>query len=123
MRVPFLDALRGARHTSPAGHPPAAEAPVPLLLYTRAGCHLCEELERTLEGLQLSEPFTLAHVDIAADDALEAALSASIPVLTVGGRTAAKGRADAGALAKRLDRLFRTYRREGPVTPRFEEDA
>ena len=120
MRLPFLNGLRGtlgrrARCTE--------EAPVPLLLYTRAGCLLCEELERTLAGLQLSQPTQLEHVDIAADPALEAALGRSIPVLTAGGRTAAKGRTDAAALARRLERLFREYRREGPVAPRFEEHS
>ena len=117
MRVPFQAALRGARRGR------ADEAPVPLRLYTRAGCHLCEDLERMLEGLELTQAFVLEHVDIATDVALEAALGESIPVLTAGGRTAAKGRTDAATLRKRLERLFRAYRAQGPVTPRFEEDA
>ena len=41
-----------------------------ITLYTRAGCHLCEEAERVLRAEQAARPFRLELVDIDRDPEL-----------------------------------------------------
>ncbi len=53
----------------------------PLILYTRAGCCLCEGLEERLRELELAEPLRLVDVD--GDPALQARYGLSVPVLAV----------------------------------------
>lgn len=53
-------------------------------LYTRPGCHLCEEAKAELEALQAQFPHRLIEVDVESDPALEAAYGAQIPVLEIG---------------------------------------
>jgi hypothetical protein len=53
-----------------------------LLLYTTAGCHLCEQAEELLQALCLQLPAThWQSVDIADDDDLFTRYGWSIPVL------------------------------------------
>jgi glutaredoxin len=85
-------------------------APIPLVLYTRAGCHLCEELKRLLDQADLAEPFTLREVDVAGDPALERDHGRSLPVLELEGEIVVKGRPDRAALEARFARLARTWR-------------
>ncbi|MEV6923538.1 glutaredoxin family protein [Dactylosporangium sp. NPDC051485] len=53
-----------------------------LLLYTREGCHLCEEAREVLE--RVGEPFE--EVDISGDDELEEEYGFRIPVLLLDGK-------------------------------------
>ncbi|HUF38290.1 MAG TPA: glutaredoxin family protein [Anaerolineales bacterium] len=55
-----------------------------VILYTRAGCHLCEDVKTDLESLQAEVPHKLVEIDIAADEALEAKYGSHIPVIQVG---------------------------------------
>lgn len=52
-------------------------------LYTRAGCHLCEEAEAALATLDV--PHTLRTVDIESDDELFKRYLERIPVVAVDG--------------------------------------
>ncbi len=52
-----------------------------LILYTRAGCCLCEGLEERLRELELAEPPRLVDVD--SDPVLQARYGLSVPVLAV----------------------------------------
>ncbi len=69
-----------------------------LTLYSRPGCHLCDEMKAVVEqvvergGPSVAEPITLEIVDISTDAALEAAYGLEIPVLLVNGKKAAKYR-------------------------------
>jgi hypothetical protein len=56
-----------------------------LLLYTRPGCHLCEELAAELEPL-LAGRAAIRHVDISEDEGLERRYGLRIPVLADGER-------------------------------------
>lgn len=78
---------------------------IPLVLYTRAGCTLCDELEERLARARLAHPYALEKVDVDRDPALREAYGLSVPVLTIDGRTLAKGRPGAGELERRFDRL------------------
>lgn len=53
-------------------------------LYTRAGCHLCEQAKADLESLQAEVPHKLVEVDIESDAALAAQFALEIPVLEIG---------------------------------------
>lgn len=95
--APRLDAA------SAPGGPPAR-----LELFTRAGCHLCDDMKATIREAEargaLGRPVELREVDIAGDPELEAAHGRSIPVLAIDGRIAFKGRLTAEELARKLAR-------------------
>ncbi len=53
-------------------------------LYTRPGCHLCEQAKADLEALQDTLPHRLVEVDIEQDEALLKAYGFEIPVVKAG---------------------------------------
>jgi glutaredoxin len=55
-----------------------------LTLYTRVGCHLCEDLEQQLALLQQHHHFSLNVVDIDADHNLALRYGERVPVLAAG---------------------------------------
>jgi len=57
-----------------------------VVLYTAPGCHLCDRARRVLAGLRQELDFDLREVDIAGDEALEAAYREWIPVVEIDGR-------------------------------------
>ena len=63
-----------------------------LTLYSRAGCHLCDEMKSIVARVARTVPVALEEIDISTDPALEAAYGLQIPVLLVDGRKAAKYR-------------------------------
>jgi thiol-disulfide isomerase/thioredoxin len=63
-----------------------------LTLYTRPGCHLCEEMKIVIERVAASTPLILEEVDISANPELESRYGLEIPVLLVDGQKAAKYR-------------------------------
>jgi glutaredoxin len=56
-------------------------ADVTLILYTTAGCHLCEQAAAMLEYLQGRHKFSVEAVDIASDEALVDQYGIRIPVV------------------------------------------
>lgn len=54
-------------------------------VYSRAGCHLCEEAMGRLRALQRELGFELRELDIGGDVALERAYFERIPVVAVDG--------------------------------------
>lgn len=58
--------------------------PLPITLYERPGCHLCEETHRALRRIGLDRPLEIRRVDIAAAPPLELRYLVRIPVLLVG---------------------------------------
>ena len=71
-------------------------------LYTRRGCHLCEEAKRELLSARPSESFTLEEVDIDTDPALRARFGHDIPVVYINDRVAFKHRLTATEFARQL---------------------
>ena len=61
-----------------------------ILLYTRRGCHLCDEAEDLVAALAPDARL----VDIGGDSVLEGAWGTRVPVLVVDGRVVAEGRFD-----------------------------
>jgi len=75
-----------------------------ITLYTRAGCHLCEEMRAVVDALAGSMSLSVEEVDVDGDARLASEFGHEVPVLCVNGRKAFKYRVDATALAARLDR-------------------
>ena len=65
-----------------------------LTLYSRPGCHLCEEMKAVVERVTRAAdpPIAIDEIDISADPGLEARYGLDIPVLLVNGKKAAKYR-------------------------------
>ena len=61
-----------------------------VILYTRAGCHLCDEVKAVLARARRKTDFTLREVDIDSDPALVAEYNDQVPVVAINGRKAFK---------------------------------
>jgi glutaredoxin len=65
---------------------------VTLTLYSKPGCHLCEEVRALLDELQPEHGFALTEIDITQSEHLFARYRYDIPVLLKEGREIARGR-------------------------------
>ncbi len=74
-----------------------------LTLYTKPGCHLCEELAALLDALQPDYGFVLEEIDITLDPDLTARYRHDIPVLHGDGEEIARGRVSARDLVSLLN--------------------
>jgi hypothetical protein len=63
-----------------------------LTLYSKPGCHLCEELRAQLDEFNQHYDFELREIDITQDADLFAQYRYEIPVLLRDGREIARGR-------------------------------
>jgi hypothetical protein len=75
--------MRPASGRWPAGARVSGEREV--VLYGRAGCHLCEQARAVVLRVRRSHPFTYAERDIEGDDGLLRAYLERIPVVTIDG--------------------------------------
>ena len=75
---------------------------VSITIYSRPGCHLCDEMKAIVARVARSVPLTLEDIDISTDPALEASYGPDIPVLMIGGKKAAKYRLTEGELRRLL---------------------
>lgn len=79
-----------------------AASPMPVVvLYTRQGCHLCDQ---ALEILQ-RQGLAVTLVDIDQDPALRARYDCCVPVVEIDGRVRFRGRANEVLLRRLLTRL------------------
>jgi glutaredoxin len=77
---------------------------IPVTLYTRVGCHLCDVAKAVLDEVRRERPFELTTIDVDSVPELTERYGLEVPVVMVGGRKAFKFRVDAEALRARLDR-------------------
>jgi hypothetical protein len=75
---------------------------VSVTIYSRPGCHLCDDMKAVVAHVARSVPLALQDIDISTDPALEASYGPEIPVLMIGGRKAAKYRLTEGELRRLL---------------------
>ena len=99
--------------------PRDAHLVIALTLYSRPGCHLCDEMKAIVARVvgdtdepsgQPTRPVTLEEVDISRDPALESRYGLEIPVLLVNGKKAAKYRVS----EEELRRMLRAREAGGP---------
>lgn len=74
-------------------------------LYTRAGCHLCEEAKAQITPLLREFGAELREVDIDADPSLHAKYDYEVPVIFLGEQKVAKHRVDLAQLRRQLARV------------------
>jgi hypothetical protein len=79
-----------------------------LTMYSRPGCHLCDEARESLQRVQTRVPFALREVDITADDALHARYLERIPVISLEGEDLFDYEVDEDALERLI--LYREGR-------------
>ena len=72
-------------------------------LYTRPGCHLCDDARAALLRVRAHHPFMLAEIDIESDDALHRAYLERIPVIHLEGEHLFDYFVDEAALTARLN--------------------
>ena len=72
----------------------AASEPRVVTLYTRPGCHLCEEAKALIEPLLGEFGATLREVNIDEDAVLRQRYGTDIPMIFIGSRKAAKHHVD-----------------------------
>lgn len=76
-----------------------------VIVYSRPGCHLCDEAKAAIEAAQSGDEFTLLEVNIESDPALLARYQYDIPVITINGVTAFRHRVDPAEFRERILRL------------------
>jgi hypothetical protein len=84
-----------------------------VLMYTRQGCHLCEEAWRCLQEQQGRYYFTLEQRDVDADPALAAEFGEWVPVVAVNGAVRFRGGVNPVLLRRLLDGEVAALRRQG----------
>jgi glutaredoxin len=77
---------------------------IALTLYSRPGCHLCDEMKAVVRRAiaSIQEPVTIEEIDISTDPDLEAQYGLEIPVLLVNGKKTAKYRVTDAEMARIL---------------------
>lgn len=78
-----------------------------LTLYSKPGCHLCDDMKHVIEAVARRVPLTLDVVDISTDQMLVDRYGLEIPVLLIEGKKAAKHRLTERDLEERLRRTQR----------------
>ena len=77
--------------TDPLGYNKAVQ-PTPtkarVVIYSRPGCHLCDEAKLAIAAAQCPDEYTLAEIDIESDPELLRRHRYDIPVITINGEEA-----------------------------------
>jgi len=81
---------------------PRGRPVIALTLYSRPGCHLCDEMKAIVARVARTVPLSLEEIDISTNAALDAEYGLEIPVLLVEGKKAAKYRITEDALVRIL---------------------
>lgn len=81
----------------------AVAGPLDVTLYTRCGCHLCEEAKASIAPLLREFGARLREVDIDVDSDLRARYGEEVPVIFLGSRKVAKYRVDLAQFRQQLE--------------------
>ena len=76
--------------------------PLEVTLYTRPGCHLCDEAKAQIMPLLRAAGARLREVNIDADELLRQRYNVDVPVLFLGARKVAKHRVDLKQFQRQL---------------------
>lgn len=77
-------------------------------IYSRPGCHLCDEAKAVIERVRRRVDLSLRVINIESDPALEQKYGSQIPVVFINGNKAFKYHVDEAELEKKVKRLWRT---------------
>ena len=78
-----------------------------VVIYTRPGCHLCEEAKREMLAANCADQYVLEEVNIETDPKLVERYGLEIPVITINGSKAFKYRLTAAEFKSKIGRLLR----------------
>jgi glutaredoxin len=78
-------------------------APIQIVIYTRAGCHLCEEAERLLLSRRANYSLVIKTIDVDLNVELTSRFGDCVPVVTINGTERFRG----GVAPALLDRVLR----------------
>lgn len=73
-----------------------------VIIYSRPGCHLCDEAKRAMEAARCFDEYTLVEINIESDPALLRRYQYDIPVITIDGVEAFRHRLSALEFRLRL---------------------
>ena len=73
-----------------------------MILYTRPGCHLCDEAKAAIAPLLREFHVTLREVNVDTDATLQQRYGSDVPVIFIGERKVAKHRVDIAQFRKQL---------------------
>lgn len=79
-------------------------AKVHVIIYSRPGCHLCDEAKQAIEAAQCRNEYTLEEINIESDPELLRRYRYDIPVITINGVEAFRHRLTSEAFRERLRR-------------------
>jgi len=80
--------------------------PINIVIYSRPGCHLCDDAKAVIEKVRSRYSFILKQINIESDPALEQAYGTEIPVITINGNKAFKYRVDEQEFERKVKRLW-----------------
>jgi glutaredoxin len=75
-----------------------------VVIYSRPGCHLCDEAKTVIRNSDCSDHFTLEEVNIESDAELLIKYKYDIPVVTIDGEEAFRHRVDPREFKSRVVR-------------------
>lgn len=84
----------------------ASCGPCEVTLYSRPGCHLCEEAKAAIAPLLRESGAVLREVNIDEDAILKERYGWDIPVIFIGARKAAKHRVDVAQFRRQLEKAY-----------------
>jgi glutaredoxin len=76
-----------------------------VIVYSRPGCHLCDEAKAAIENSNCSEHYTLEEVNIESDEGLLKKYKYDIPVVLIDGEEAFRHRVDPDEFKIRVIRV------------------
>ena len=76
-------------------------------IYSRPGCHLCDDAKEVIERVQRRFPLSLRIINIQDDPSLEQAYGDQIPVVFINGNKAFKYRVDEAELEQKVKKLWK----------------
>jgi glutaredoxin len=71
-------------------------------VYTRSGCHLCDEAKQVIESVRRRATFDYEEFDIDSDPRLRQLYNEEVPVIAIDGKKAFKYRVTPAELLKKL---------------------
>jgi glutaredoxin len=83
------------------------ENPIQVEIYSRPGCHLCDEAKEVIDRVRLRIPFVFRVINIETDLDLEKAYREQIPVVFINGNKAFKYHVDERELEKKVKKLWK----------------
>jgi glutaredoxin len=76
-------------------------------IYSRPGCHLCDDAKEIIERVRARFPFALRVINIETDPELEKSYGEQIPVVFINGSKAFKYHVAESELEKKVKKLWK----------------